>query len=254
MSYPGFFETLEARPRVAARPRGWHEPASYLVGFMGAGKSTLARALGRRLDWRVEDIDELIEARERRSVSEIFATHGEPYFRLAEREVLRRGRRARSRRRGHRQRHLRRHRQPRRHQRRRRRHLARPAVDDDGRARARRRSAPARPGPRAIRSTVPAHAGWPTSRRTFDSTRLRPSTNWWNGPSTGWGTEKPVGYRLSAIGPESHFAAALSRGDPVAHAGFDVAQPGPSSVEGLKHARYPITAGVAAQAPLRESS
>jgi shikimate kinase len=62
----------------------------YLVGFMGAGKSTVARALGKRLGWRVEDIDEIIEARERCSVSEIFATRGEPYFRLAEREALRR--------------------------------------------------------------------------------------------------------------------------------------------------------------------
>ena len=61
----------------------------YLIGFMGAGKSTVARALGRRLDWRVEDIDELIEARERRTVSEIFVARGEPYFRAVEREVLR---------------------------------------------------------------------------------------------------------------------------------------------------------------------
>lgn len=61
----------------------------YLVGFMGAGKSTLARALGQRLGWRVEDIDEAIEARERASVAEIFARRGEPYFRTAEREVLR---------------------------------------------------------------------------------------------------------------------------------------------------------------------
>lgn len=62
----------------------------YLVGFMGAGKSTVARALARRLDWRVEDIDDLIEAREHRSVADVFATMGEPYFRAAEREVLHR--------------------------------------------------------------------------------------------------------------------------------------------------------------------
>ena len=61
----------------------------YLVGFMGAGKSTVARALGRRLDWRVEDVDALIEARERATISEIFAARGEAYFRAAEREVLR---------------------------------------------------------------------------------------------------------------------------------------------------------------------
>jgi shikimate kinase len=61
----------------------------YLIGFMGAGKSTTARALGRRLGWRVEDVDELIEARERRRVADIFAEQGEAYFRAAEREVVR---------------------------------------------------------------------------------------------------------------------------------------------------------------------
>jgi shikimate kinase len=61
----------------------------YLVGFMGAGKSTLARALGQRLGWRVEDVDALIETHERATVSEIFAARGEPYFRASEREVIR---------------------------------------------------------------------------------------------------------------------------------------------------------------------
>jgi shikimate kinase len=60
----------------------------YLVGFMGAGKTTVARAVGRRLGWRVEDIDERIEARERRTVAAIFSQHGEPHFRQLERQAL----------------------------------------------------------------------------------------------------------------------------------------------------------------------
>lgn len=60
----------------------------YLVGFMGAGKTTVARALARRLGWRMADIDELIERRERQAVAEIFARKGEGYFRSAERRVL----------------------------------------------------------------------------------------------------------------------------------------------------------------------
>lgn len=60
----------------------------YLVGFMGAGKTTLARALGTRLDWRAEDVDERIEAREHRTIAEVFARNGEPYFRNVERQVI----------------------------------------------------------------------------------------------------------------------------------------------------------------------
>ncbi len=60
----------------------------YLVGFMAAGKTTLAQGLSRRLGWRAEDVDLLIEARERRTVAEIFAREGEPYFRSVERQVI----------------------------------------------------------------------------------------------------------------------------------------------------------------------
>lgn len=60
----------------------------YLVGFMAAGKSTVARALAERLRWRAEDVDELIEARERRTIAEIFQKQGEPYFRAVERDIL----------------------------------------------------------------------------------------------------------------------------------------------------------------------
>jgi shikimate kinase len=60
----------------------------YLVGFMGAGKTTVARALAKRLDWVSADIDELVEASERMTVADLFARKGEAYFRAVERAVL----------------------------------------------------------------------------------------------------------------------------------------------------------------------
>src|SRR5262245_50348350 len=55
---------------------------------MGSGKSTVARALAKRLDWQPLDVDELIEKREHQSVADVFARQGEAYFRAAERVVL----------------------------------------------------------------------------------------------------------------------------------------------------------------------
>jgi len=60
----------------------------YLVGFMAAGKTSVARALARRLGWDVLDVDESIEARERMPVADIFARKGEPYFRTVERQII----------------------------------------------------------------------------------------------------------------------------------------------------------------------
>ncbi|HEX6178472.1 MAG TPA: shikimate kinase [Thermoanaerobaculia bacterium] len=61
----------------------------YLVGFMGSGKTTIGRELAARIDAPFFDLDELIEAAEKTSIKEIFALHGEPYFRKRERDILR---------------------------------------------------------------------------------------------------------------------------------------------------------------------
>jgi shikimate kinase len=62
--------------------------AVFLVGFMGAGKSSVGRALGKRLNWVFEDLDDRIEAREGRAVAEIFRDSGESEFRRAEKAAL----------------------------------------------------------------------------------------------------------------------------------------------------------------------
>jgi len=61
----------------------------FLVGFMGAGKTSVGRALGQRLNWVFEDLDDRIERREGRTVAEIFRESGESAFREAENSALR---------------------------------------------------------------------------------------------------------------------------------------------------------------------
>ena len=55
---------------------------------MGAGKTSVGRALGQRLNWIFEDLDDRIQAREGRSVAEIFRDSGESEFRRAEHSAL----------------------------------------------------------------------------------------------------------------------------------------------------------------------
>jgi len=59
-----------------------------LVGFMGAGKSSVGRLLARRLGRCLVETDDMITGREGRSIPEIFAAEGEAYFRAAEDAAL----------------------------------------------------------------------------------------------------------------------------------------------------------------------
>lgn len=59
-----------------------------LIGFMGCGKSTVGIKLSYRLRRAMEDTDKLIEKEEGRTISEIFATDGEDYFRNLETECI----------------------------------------------------------------------------------------------------------------------------------------------------------------------
>ena len=73
-------------PRPAREP-GFVSTVA-LVGFMGAGKTTVGQALADRLGWGFADLDQLIEAHEGRTVPQIFAQDGEPGFRELEQIVL----------------------------------------------------------------------------------------------------------------------------------------------------------------------
>lgn len=59
-----------------------------LIGLRGAGKSTVGSALARRLKTEFVEIDKLVEKAAGMSLAEIFATHGEAYYRELERESI----------------------------------------------------------------------------------------------------------------------------------------------------------------------
>ncbi len=61
----------------------------FLMGFMGAGKTTLGKALAAHLGVSFIDLDQYIELRYMKSVSQIFATRGEQGFREIESRLLR---------------------------------------------------------------------------------------------------------------------------------------------------------------------
>ncbi len=73
-----------SQPASAADPS---KPHIILVGLPGSGKSTVGQAVADRLGRAFIDLDLEIERREGRSIGELFAEKGEPYFRAKEREL-----------------------------------------------------------------------------------------------------------------------------------------------------------------------
>ena len=59
-----------------------------LIGFMGTGKSTISAHLSRCFDMETVDMDQVIAEKEGMSISKIFETYGEEYFRNAETNLL----------------------------------------------------------------------------------------------------------------------------------------------------------------------
>lgn len=60
----------------------------FLIGFMGAGKSTIAKALCKELDMQLVEMDARIVEEQKMSVNDIFAQYGEDYFRDVESQLI----------------------------------------------------------------------------------------------------------------------------------------------------------------------
>ena len=76
-------ETESVRQRLGTRP-------IVLVGLMGAGKTSVGRRLAEKLGIPFVDADHEIERAAGKTIKDIFAEHGEPYFREGERRVIQR--------------------------------------------------------------------------------------------------------------------------------------------------------------------
>ena len=60
----------------------------FLIGYMGAGKTVIGKALSKSLNYNFYDLDNFIELEEKKKISEIFDDHNEVYFRNLENKYL----------------------------------------------------------------------------------------------------------------------------------------------------------------------
>lgn len=78
----------EIESRAKAIREGLGSRSVVLIGLMGAGKTAIGRRLATRLGLNFVDADNEIEKAAGKSISDIFADHGEPYFRQGEHRVI----------------------------------------------------------------------------------------------------------------------------------------------------------------------
>jgi len=79
---------MTSRPGSPKPPVPAPVRAVFLIGFMGAGKTSVGQALAALLGWRFEDLDDRIVAREGVSIADIFQKSGEAEFRRVEHAAL----------------------------------------------------------------------------------------------------------------------------------------------------------------------
>jgi shikimate kinase / 3-dehydroquinate synthase len=85
---PAILEQRSDSAQVGQIVRALGPRSVVLVGIMGSGKTSAGRRLAERLGLAFADADHEIEAAHKLTISEIFATYGEPYFRDGERRVM----------------------------------------------------------------------------------------------------------------------------------------------------------------------
>ena len=81
-----FTYIVENSRRIQAKTLFTHN--ILLIGFMGAGKTTISDYLSTMFDMDIVEMDQVIAEREEMSISDIFATYGEEYFRDLETNLL----------------------------------------------------------------------------------------------------------------------------------------------------------------------
>ena len=60
----------------------------FIIGYMGTGKSTVAKILSEKHGWDLLEMDEMIVQQEGMSIPDIFETHGEEHFRDIESNLI----------------------------------------------------------------------------------------------------------------------------------------------------------------------